>query len=1050
MKSLNIKKLAAIGIGAVLAGSAIAPIAAAELSLSRDQVFGADGSPKVSIVTGGDSAPSDGVWAGNIAAKIASMAFSEEDVKVSVAGAGGAALVPKLEDLSVDVTIGGVTTIFKGSTDDFRFVLDSNAITEIDEQEDASPDGTVQVTDSDLDFLRDETLTSRVGNTSRDITVQEIVEIAGDARFNDDSDVEDLQFILNTKGVNYRINLGTGLEALESPLGGGAGASDYTDDSASDKQEMFFFGQLYQVRTIDEGCDGGGTNCTGFIDLIREGAEKIYREGDEITGLVGKGKYQGQEMKIVVKQGFSRTGTTGSATNVIELALYDAEGNLVDQDQFAPADDESVFEDENGDEVMESPLFIQEVNKRTDAGFVETFTATVLLGKDRIELREGRGFPFDEDDTDGIYDFDVDLIFSGDTACNSAATTQGSGCSPDRNRLIEVQVFNDNLTFNTDDAYLRATGRAGGSFAALNPNNGFDSVSLKDGEGNTFLTVEAGGFEFDTMNTLKIGRGANDDTGYIQFQDDSQRFHKVPMEIRNLVTATDFGDVRVISFDEGAQQYNYVFNTSDQNFAIGDNNVLNGVTVRVMVGAPCANVGAPCANTSIDANVGITQSAEGNWSGDFWYLGGGDDTNCGTTTVVAGKIDRQNLCRIGGVNYTYDGPDDANTANDGNTVRLRTAGALRIRTGSSVSSTTFPVPFDTALNNAIYLDGNNIYQDAAIRLTGNGDTVIRYMPLLTETGSTRNAFLVLSAQTFTLEDSARLDFNGTSLNAATTGTEDEDVADVQDVNYFAIDKKTFGAFGFDETDSSFNTALFHIQERVGGTGAGDLNIFVDTRDGRLVDAGNDQISAPKFQVRYRARTNTVTFDLRFDQPETSLAKGYTDFGSKVETDGSLFTMTYPENVTEFVGFVYGAGKLEVKETGGTTINLVEGQSYTTNEGTKLTVSKINVGSATCEGAEAGAATCSATPSKVTSPAGVRTPIVYLDSDAPAGTNIIVGGPLVNKLAAEVAGLADRLTAPGQYVAEVDPTTGDVVVAGYNGMDTGKAAQELINALDRLA
>ena len=74
MKGLSIKKLAAVGIGAVLAGSALAPIAAAELSLTKDQVYSADGSPKVSIVVGADSAPSDGVWAGNIAAKIASMA----------------------------------------------------------------------------------------------------------------------------------------------------------------------------------------------------------------------------------------------------------------------------------------------------------------------------------------------------------------------------------------------------------------------------------------------------------------------------------------------------------------------------------------------------------------------------------------------------------------------------------------------------------------------------------------------------------------------------------------------------------------------------------------------------------------------------------------------------------------------------------------------------------------------------------------------------------------------------------------------------------------
>ncbi len=126
----------------------------------------------------------------------------------------------------------------------------------------------------------------------------------------------------------------------------------------------------------------------------------------------------------------------------------------------------------------------------------------------------------------------------------------------------------------------------------------------------------------------------------------------------------------------------------------------------------------------------------------------------------------------------------------------------------------------------------------------------------------------------------------------------------------------------------------------------------------------------------------------------------------------------------------------------------EGQSYTDSAGTKVTVSKVNV-TATCEGA-AVAAACVASPSVALTAGAVKLPMVYLDSDAPVGKNVIVGGPIVNTLAAEVAGLADRLAAAGDVVAEVDATTGDVVLAGYTADDTGRAAQQFIDALDALS
>ncbi|MDZ4256658.1 MAG: hypothetical protein U1C71_03555, partial [archaeon] len=59
-----------------------------------------------------------------------------------------------------------------------------------------------------------------------------------------------------------------------------------------------------------------------------------------------------------------------------------------------------------------------------------------------------------------------------------------------------------------------------------------------------------------------------------------------------------------------------------------------------------------------------------------------------------------------------------------------------------------------------------------------------------------------------------------------------------------------------------------------------------------------------------------------------------------------------------------------------------------------------------------------------------------------GPKIIVGGPIVNSLAQDVA---DQLNTPGDFVSGVFGS--NIVVAGYTAEDTGRAAQALINAID---
>ena len=100
MKGLNVKRIAALGIGAALVGSALAPAVMAGVftnvnSLQKSNIVNTTGTPVVDIVVGSMGQAADVVWAGNIAAKVAQLA--------TVDATEGAA--------TVDFTTGGTTTM---------------------------------------------------------------------------------------------------------------------------------------------------------------------------------------------------------------------------------------------------------------------------------------------------------------------------------------------------------------------------------------------------------------------------------------------------------------------------------------------------------------------------------------------------------------------------------------------------------------------------------------------------------------------------------------------------------------------------------------------------------------------------------------------------------------------------------------------------------------------------------------------------------------------------------------------------------------------------
>ncbi|MCD6247259.1 MAG: S-layer protein, partial [Candidatus Diapherotrites archaeon] len=117
MKRLNVKRLAALGAGIALLGTALAPVVSA-IDLTKSDIVNDAGQPVVDVVVGSNAKVSDAIWAGNIATKIAQLAYTETPVSVDVTlPEGGEGVTPEatVSDISVELVIGGETTYAAGT-----------------------------------------------------------------------------------------------------------------------------------------------------------------------------------------------------------------------------------------------------------------------------------------------------------------------------------------------------------------------------------------------------------------------------------------------------------------------------------------------------------------------------------------------------------------------------------------------------------------------------------------------------------------------------------------------------------------------------------------------------------------------------------------------------------------------------------------------------------------------------------------------------------------------------------------------------------------------
>ncbi|MCR4368319.1 MAG: S-layer protein [archaeon] len=1013
MKGFNVKKLAAIATGAALLGSAIAPIVSAT-SITKDDIYNSNGSPSVNIVIGSEAALSDAIWAGNLAAKIAEKAAQSRSVSVSATGEGGTGGADlDLSDLTIDVTVGGTVTFGAGSKEYKVNLSSSSGAREVQNANDTNA-----MTDAQLPHLYNASLSQKVDGNTTTPTIQEKIGINVDAKFDTSSDIKDLVGYIEGGDFYYEVILGS--------AGIDLGATSFTDGS-DDNVKIVFFGEEYELSTAT--LSGSPT-----MRIVKSSAKATFNEGEIIEGLIGDGAYDDEDVTVKLVQ----IVQTGAATTAYEATfeLYDAEGNLIDTQTVASSGTPNLkehFQDADGEYALQSNLFVNTiaVGATTGIGYVE-----VTKGTDTIELRDTKGYPYDPTDTTGIYDYTVSLTVSG-------------------NSLDKIKISNSRDKWNNSSSSngpLYPT-KSGQSLTDMEGDTATFGQALEEGSlGKGFAKVEFLGFEGkEEMTTVEFGNEvAGLDTsadGGVSFRGADDAEHKLPfsLELDDTETGGTFlFDSKTIWYD-----VNYGAGTSaanDLNFSVTTGDYVNGRlwTVTNLAGA--------------DGNVQINVEGIGDLNVEVVNLGF-DDINMTISDSFS----------IDGVTYTI---SDTNILAGTGDVAVSVDGEIIFRKTNSTGTRLFNVGGDEAdlSYGKLYFSEDKVFDGNAVTaggnpvnigLQGNGDRAFYYAvypaKALNRLWILLDADRLGAAESNVIQNDKILKFLGTN-NPNTSGyTETKGIGEdfysggATQRQVLAGNSLWTGHYVPQDTDYNSNAAYsdttaffvaeFQLDDVVSN---GDLNVYIDTRDaGALGTFTNSNLSGYSTDADFNG---TPTWNLQSGSSSSYLQAAYTDAGAKaqvLESDAGV-KVSMPENAEKVQILIYGA-EVSKEVSGGEVLTLTLGEEGTTDSGTKVTWNDYAGGSCSIAGdADVACSVTAPVGGTYVTPASVRNPIVFLDSEAPQGSNIIVGGHIVNALASS---LADRLTAPGQTVAEVDAATGSIYVAGYTASDTADIVNELIQDID---
>lgn len=334
MKSLNVKKLVAVGVAAAIAATPVAFAA---------QTFNTSALPTAKdwylnsvVVVGSGSAPSDAVWAGNIAAAIANMAYTEEQKEVSV----------DISDAEVKLKVSGQLVIGENGYAKPETYLNY----------DGADVGSITVGSTELPALKTVDLEYSYkdgsGNLHTDTTTaSERLSVAADFALYKDADAKEAYPVLEVSGVDYNVTFTPGipggisedkndLEGLEIPILGQTYIISKVD--TANKQVTLVGASTYETIGVGQEKDVGDGYKIKVIDVSQDGTEAMVQlttpDGDTITKVLKEGDQEdfGVGFNVYVKDIFAG-GYADQA--YVTLGIKSEKMTLSDGDNWKNLDD---------------------------------------------------------------------------------------------------------------------------------------------------------------------------------------------------------------------------------------------------------------------------------------------------------------------------------------------------------------------------------------------------------------------------------------------------------------------------------------------------------------------------------------------------------------------------------------------------------------------------------------------------------------------------------------------------------------------------------------
>jgi hypothetical protein len=586
MKGFSMKRLAAIGLGAALVGSALAPVVSAATvkdnvsSIVKGDIISTAGAPVVDVVVGVNAAASDVVWAGNIAARVAQLATTD-----------GSCASGEAAGKSVSVTVGGTSVVSGGA----RELSNANLNSTI---------GTAEYTESIgntyfKSFANTTKNATRDGNSTFSINVLETVGVTLDARMNVTSqNVKDLVADVDPNDVNYVMTINPGITL------------NFQDNGTGDYIPVSFMGKSYVIDSAT----------ASSVVLVSDNAEQLYKAGDVISNVQGR---DGLMYSLKFTGGYD----TGSA-NVATIELDDANGIKL-QEQSFNANSDIVFRNNQGQEILSTKVRLKTIGTTTSADST-VFNFTALVGTDRVEIRNGREVPYDPNSTGSSMPWVATINTSGSTL---------TGITLKNNTYYK----NNDTPLYSEEYSFYPTEKA--TSFNLFEGTGLDSIGSVKFKGFYDVGAQKTGVSYKkgtsvASETTAISYGA------INYTDVSGQAHSIPMAISlNSTSGTNSGQTFKFEGIDVAYATNGTtsptdllirINSLDTNLLNGFNPSLNASDQNIVISGADVNYDTPITLTGKNEKTYKYLAKRGTNNGVFLVLQGKDSADAVAST---GKID---------------------------------------------------------------------------------------------------------------------------------------------------------------------------------------------------------------------------------------------------------------------------------------------------------------------------------------------------------------------------------------------------------------------------